>query len=846
MARKVQAKYEITAEDKTKAAVASAQKGLDNVRSAARSVGTALAGLGVALSFKAILDNTIRQEAALAQVEARIRSTGGAAGFTRDELAAMASELQTVTTYGDEAVLEMQSLLLTFTKVTGDVFGQATELILDMSTAMGSDLKASALQVGKALNDPVKGVSALAEAGIQFSAAQKRTIEQLVKTGDVAAAQGIILAELETQFGGAARAARNTFGGALRALGNAFGDLLEGGGGGLNDARDSLEEFTRILQDPNTVSAANTLISGLITGFSKVVEIVSGLNLLLFGPSDPLLKIDDQLIKVQDSIKSMEAELARTRNPRAIETITRALELQRAEAARLKKAYDDLAQARAGKLFGTPRNKPAASPSSDAIAFTVPPVDTTRAELDKQATLLRDALARQQQDLDRAYQEGLTTTAAYFAQRAKLQEASIDAELARLRGQLAVAREEERKAAAETADTEAEAARNVQSVTKAREQQIGIIGQITVLERDRAAIAGQAARDQASAERELAAQLDRVRQRLLELTGETAEARRQALEAEYKTLVQRLQAEGDAQGESLVRRLINVEVARARLDQIQQEVDLAFERMSTAEQSLQAQRDAGIVSEAQSRRELIELHQQTADEVRRLIPLMHELAAATGDPFAVERVKQLEIRLQQLALTADDTALAINASLEQGLSTMLEDIATGTKNAKDAFRDFARSVINDMAKIASQQLAAQIFGSFGGGQGGGIGGAILGAFGLLKHSGGLVGEGSTGRRIPALAFAGAPRYHGGGIAGLAPDEVPAILRKREEVLTEDDPRHRYNLGDGQPAQSRSLKVVLVSDDREALNQLRSSEGDEVLVERLSRNRSAVLGALGLR
>jgi hypothetical protein len=132
-----------------------------------------------------------------------------------------------VTKYGDEATLEMQSLLLTFTQIQGPVFGQATEAIMNVATAMKRDLSSAALQVGKALNDPILGVSALAESGIQFTQSQKSVIKALVDTGDVAGAQKIILGELEVQFGGAARAAREGMGGSVTAMGNAFSDVME-------------------------------------------------------------------------------------------------------------------------------------------------------------------------------------------------------------------------------------------------------------------------------------------------------------------------------------------------------------------------------------------------------------------------------------------------------------------------------------------------------------------------------------------------------------------------------------------------------------------------------------------
>ena len=121
----------------------------------------------------------------------------------------------------------MQAVLLTFTNIRGDRFEQATTAILDMSSALGTSLQSAAIQVGKALNDPLKGVSALAEAGIQFTDQQKAQIKAMVETGDVAGAQAIILKELETQFGGVAEAMAKTPAGQWAQAMNALGDALE-------------------------------------------------------------------------------------------------------------------------------------------------------------------------------------------------------------------------------------------------------------------------------------------------------------------------------------------------------------------------------------------------------------------------------------------------------------------------------------------------------------------------------------------------------------------------------------------------------------------------------------------
>jgi hypothetical protein len=225
------------------------------------TVGAALAG---GAFFQAVVRNTIESENALAQLNATLASTKGAAGLTSAEIVSMAQGLQKVTTFGDDAIIAMESQLLTFTKLGKDVVPAATEAILDLATKMGGDLKGATVQIGKALNDPINGITALTKVGVTFTDAQKQAITAMVEMGDVAGAQSLILQELQTEFGGSARAARDTFGGAITALQNAFGDLLEGSGGNLTEAKVAVEGLTTALSDPRVQQAFGTMVAGVL------------------------------------------------------------------------------------------------------------------------------------------------------------------------------------------------------------------------------------------------------------------------------------------------------------------------------------------------------------------------------------------------------------------------------------------------------------------------------------------------------------------------------------------------------------------------------------------------------
>jgi hypothetical protein len=142
-----------------------------------------------------------------------LKSTGGAAKVTRKHVDDLATAISNKTGIDDEAIQSNENLLLTFTNVRNEVgkgnkiFDQATGLVTDMSVALGQSGKSSAIQLGKALNDPIKGVTALQRVGVSFTQSQKDQIATLVKSGDVLGAQKVILKEVGKEFGGAAAAA---------------------------------------------------------------------------------------------------------------------------------------------------------------------------------------------------------------------------------------------------------------------------------------------------------------------------------------------------------------------------------------------------------------------------------------------------------------------------------------------------------------------------------------------------------------------------------------------------------------------------------------------------------------
>lgn len=177
-----------------------------------------------------------------------IKTTGGVANVTAEQVDRLATSISNKTGIDDDAVKASSNLLLTFTNVRNEVgkgnqiFDRATQASQDMGAALGVDGSKAALQLGKALNDPIKGITALSRSGVSFTEAQKKQITGLVKHGDTLKAQKIILKELGKEFGGAAAASSDP----MKKLGTVLTNTAEGLAGKLLPWLDKAATFITV------------------------------------------------------------------------------------------------------------------------------------------------------------------------------------------------------------------------------------------------------------------------------------------------------------------------------------------------------------------------------------------------------------------------------------------------------------------------------------------------------------------------------------------------------------------------------------------------------------------------
>ena len=144
---------------------------------------------------------------ALGQMRAALASMGPVAGRTEEQLVTMAQTMErTLAVDADQVLRQVTTNLLTFGNISGEAFDRATKAAVDLSARLGTDMQGSAIMLGKALNDPIRGITALQRVGVAFTEQQREQITAMVEAGDTAGAQALILSELERQYGGQAAA----------------------------------------------------------------------------------------------------------------------------------------------------------------------------------------------------------------------------------------------------------------------------------------------------------------------------------------------------------------------------------------------------------------------------------------------------------------------------------------------------------------------------------------------------------------------------------------------------------------------------------------------------------------
>jgi hypothetical protein len=204
--------------DRVTAAGGRVDGSLNTVRNTVRLLGGALAAVGIVQFFRSVNDEVDTLQRNMLRTEALLRSTGRLVGDNNEALYQQARNLALATLESTEGIQRAQQILLTFKSVSIESFEEVTETALNLAAVTGTNVTSAMQQLGRALEDPIQGITALRRSGVSFTASQRDVIRSLVEAGDAAGAQRIILDELATQYGGVAKAEALGFAGAQDTL----------------------------------------------------------------------------------------------------------------------------------------------------------------------------------------------------------------------------------------------------------------------------------------------------------------------------------------------------------------------------------------------------------------------------------------------------------------------------------------------------------------------------------------------------------------------------------------------------------------------------------------------------
>jgi tape measure domain-containing protein len=296
-----------------------------------------------------------------------------------------------------------------------------------------------------------------------------------------------------------------------------------------------------------------------------------------------------------------------------------------------------------------------------------------------------------------------------------------------------------------------------------------------------------------------------------------------------------------------------------------EEVDKALNDLESQRNSLIQQRDAlkaqGDIAGANEIDSEIVAITAALDAAYDAAVKFWEALGGEGSLAAIEALKASKLEIVATGQAALFTAEELNTSIADGLTSTLsagmsklaqyftdfqayqEEGVSVFQAMRTAFLQFAADFLIKIGQMIVKQLILNALKSALGGATGGVGGLIAGAIGKVLHTGGIAGAaGGTSRSVSPANYIGASRYHGGGIAGLKPDEVPAILQKGEEVLTANDDRHRKN-GGGKNG-TRPMRIVNAIDGPSFLEAaLGDTAGEEIFINKVRSMKSAIKAAL---
>lgn len=678
----------ISAVDQTKAAFNSIKRGLGGLTDTAKGVNGVLANLGVAVSvagLTAMVKSAIDTGDALDEMSQRVgvsvetlsvwkpaAEQSGVSGESFEKgLRKLSTTMLEAATGSEDAARNFAAVGVEFNNQDGTLHA-TDQVLLDLAERFkampdGAEKTALAVQLfGKSgaelipfLNQGRDGINELAAEmqalGVQMSS---ETAAQAGNFNDALDKLKLATTSISNQI----------IASLLPALNDMAGGMVESAkqGGTLRAILDGVVLVLKTLAlGAATVGKAFVALGEAIgAGVAAAVEALKGNT---DGAKAIIADLKGNLVKRLDELASFRDSLF---DPKPIEV-------------KAPKIQDD------PELLQRLTKPKAAKPAQDTTG-----AQTTlmKAQLDAEFALLKDGLTRQQTALDAALEDRLVSVRDYYTQKTAIEQREVDAEISRKQQELARSQQ-----VATTGKSENDRLKAKADVAKAEADLITLNNRRTDIEQANA-------RKAAQAERELADALAQACEELAQITGTATDADRQAaIERSYRDLRARLAAESDTDGVSLVDRLIDVKAAQANLAALETQWRQVTERMRNAQEAIQTQQQAGLLTEAQARQQIVTLQQQSATEMERLLPTMQQAAQAIG-PDAVIRVQAWRNELDRTRLTVDEMAPLWNR-IGESFGGALNGMITGAQTWRSALA----SIFQQVSDAFLQQLVIQPF-----------------------------------------------------------------------------------------------------------------------------------------
>lgn len=295
--------------------------------------------------------------------------------------------------------------------------------------------------------------------------------------------------------------------------------------------------------------------------------------------------------------------------------------------------------------------------------------------------------------------------------------------------------------------------------------------------------------------------------------------------------------------------------ARAGLEAAEERVNHLYQlRQQLLEQQKMAEENGDFAQVATLKEQIAGLNEQTAVAIQQAIAMWQAIGGPEADAAIAKlqtmgmTLKQNSDRIVAFGLNANQISTLVGSAVD-GIVGIFDSMAQAIANGENAiqamgtaFLQFAADFLRQIAMMILKQMLLNALAGFGGP----IGQAAAGLGGIAGHTGGLVGANSIGMGNPMGSrpqwMRSAFTYHSGGVAGFKPDEVSATLKRGEEILTEEDPRHRFNAGGEKNAggdRDKGIKQILVMNEDQLANAMSGAAGEKVVVTHLKQNISTL-------